>query len=283
MVVEDSIQIITNLIKKTLLLNTFQNKLYVVGIHNTDDINAASLPGLTNLQKQEYRLVTHVVIYLSHILVALSKINEPFQDFELEYIIEALERFSRLINLYFLHSFPVGLKPSCMDGLTSVTELIYNTSCFYIKELNEVDRDTLNMYNGYSIGKILESIIDAYSIKRAELFVEKDKAEEVKEMKKRAEQLEKEAAEKRAAEAEAELLSLLSSEKKSNKTKKNVTKKTSLPAVAVKPSTEPTLSEKAFSSAIERMINGEVELYAKLIDSYTLTPQQELECKEVLG
>jgi hypothetical protein len=46
---------------------------------------------------------------------------------------------------------------------------------------------------------------------------------------------------------------------------------------------KPTLSDKAFSSAIERMINGEVELFAKLKDSYTLTPQQELECKEVLG
>lgn len=46
---------------------------------------------------------------------------------------------------------------------------------------------------------------------------------------------------------------------------------------------KPTLSDKAFSSAIERMINGEVELYAKLKDSYTLTPQQEVECKEVLG
>ncbi len=46
---------------------------------------------------------------------------------------------------------------------------------------------------------------------------------------------------------------------------------------------KPTLSDKAFSSAIERMINGEVDLYAKLKDSYTLTPQQELECKEVLG
>lgn len=46
---------------------------------------------------------------------------------------------------------------------------------------------------------------------------------------------------------------------------------------------KPTLSDKAFSSAIERMINGEVELYAKLKDSYTLTPQQELEIKEVLG
>lgn len=49
------------------------------------------------------------------------------------------------------------------------------------------------------------------------------------------------------------------------------------------PSKKPTLSDKAFSSAIERMINGEVELYAKLKDSYTLTPQQELEIKEVLG
>ena len=49
------------------------------------------------------------------------------------------------------------------------------------------------------------------------------------------------------------------------------------------PTKKPTLSDKAFSSAIERMINGEVELYAKLKDSYTLTPQQELECKEVLS
>ena len=49
------------------------------------------------------------------------------------------------------------------------------------------------------------------------------------------------------------------------------------------PAKKPTLSDKAFSSAIERMINGEVELYAKLKDSYTLTPQQELEIKEVLG
>ena len=46
---------------------------------------------------------------------------------------------------------------------------------------------------------------------------------------------------------------------------------------------KPTLSDKAFNSAIERMINGEVDLYAKLKDSYTLTPQQELEIKEVLG
>ena len=46
---------------------------------------------------------------------------------------------------------------------------------------------------------------------------------------------------------------------------------------------KPTLSDKAFSSAIERMINGEVELYVKLKDSYTLTPQQEMECKEVLS
>lgn len=54
-------------------------------------------------------------------------------------------------------------------------------------------------------------------------------------------------------------------------------------ASQAEPAKKPTLSEKAFSSAIERMINGEVELYAKLKDSYTLTPQQELECKEVLG
>ena len=54
-------------------------------------------------------------------------------------------------------------------------------------------------------------------------------------------------------------------------------------ASKVMPAKKPTLSEKAFSLAIERMINGEVELYAKLKDSYTLTPQQELEIKEVLG
>ena len=54
-------------------------------------------------------------------------------------------------------------------------------------------------------------------------------------------------------------------------------------ASQTQPTKKPTLSDKAFSSAIERMINGEVELYAKLKDSYTLTPQQELEIKEVLS
>jgi hypothetical protein len=48
------------------------------------------------------------------------------------------------------------------------------------------------------------------------------------------------------------------------------------------PKVKPTLSTQQFEKAIERMINGEVDLYDKLKESFVFTPAQELEFKEVL-
>jgi hypothetical protein len=48
------------------------------------------------------------------------------------------------------------------------------------------------------------------------------------------------------------------------------------------PKVKPTLSTQQFEKAIERMINGEVELYSKLKESFVFTPSQELEFNEVL-
>jgi hypothetical protein len=48
------------------------------------------------------------------------------------------------------------------------------------------------------------------------------------------------------------------------------------------PKVKPTLSTQQFEKAIERMINGEFELYGKLKESFVFTPSQELEFKEVL-
>lgn len=45
---------------------------------------------------------------------------------------------------------------------------------------------------------------------------------------------------------------------------------------------KPTLSDKGFNQAIERIINGEVEIVNKLKETYILTAQQELELNEVL-
>ena len=43
------------------------------------------------------------------------------------------------------------------------------------------------------------------------------------------------------------------------------------------------LSDRGFSQAIERIINGEVEIVKKLKETYTLTPAQEVELNEVLN
>lgn len=48
------------------------------------------------------------------------------------------------------------------------------------------------------------------------------------------------------------------------------------------PKVKPTLSTQQFEKAIERIINGEIELYGKLKESFIFTPAQELEVKEVL-
>ena len=45
---------------------------------------------------------------------------------------------------------------------------------------------------------------------------------------------------------------------------------------------KPTLNDKGFSQALERIINGEVEIVAKLKETFTLTAQQEFELNEVL-
>jgi hypothetical protein len=48
------------------------------------------------------------------------------------------------------------------------------------------------------------------------------------------------------------------------------------------PKVKPTLSTQQFEKAIERMINGEIELYDKLKESFVFTSAQEIEFKEVL-
>jgi hypothetical protein len=53
-------------------------------------------------------------------------------------------------------------------------------------------------------------------------------------------------------------------------------------ASAPQPKVKPTLSTQQFEKAIERIINGEFELYGKLKESFVFTPAQELEFKEVL-
>ena len=45
---------------------------------------------------------------------------------------------------------------------------------------------------------------------------------------------------------------------------------------------KPTLNDKGFSQAIERIINGEQGIVDKIKQTFKLTPQQELEIKEVL-
>jgi hypothetical protein len=46
---------------------------------------------------------------------------------------------------------------------------------------------------------------------------------------------------------------------------------------------KPTLNDKGFSQAIERILNGEIELVDKIKQTFTLTPQQEVELNEVLN
>ena len=48
------------------------------------------------------------------------------------------------------------------------------------------------------------------------------------------------------------------------------------------PKAKPTLNDKGFSQALERIINGEVEIVNKLKETFTLTAQQEVELNEVL-
>jgi hypothetical protein len=45
---------------------------------------------------------------------------------------------------------------------------------------------------------------------------------------------------------------------------------------------KPALNDKGFSQALERIINGEVEIVNKLKETFTLTAQQEVELNEVL-
>jgi hypothetical protein len=45
---------------------------------------------------------------------------------------------------------------------------------------------------------------------------------------------------------------------------------------------KPVLNDKGFSQALERIINGEVEIVNKLKETFTLTPAQEVELNEVL-
>ena len=49
------------------------------------------------------------------------------------------------------------------------------------------------------------------------------------------------------------------------------------------PKQKPTLNEKRFNQAIERIIAGEIELVGKIKDTYTLTSQQEIELNEVIN
>jgi hypothetical protein len=49
------------------------------------------------------------------------------------------------------------------------------------------------------------------------------------------------------------------------------------------PKAKPTLNDKGFSQALERIMNGEVEIVAKLKETFTLTPSQEIELNEVLN
>lgn len=49
------------------------------------------------------------------------------------------------------------------------------------------------------------------------------------------------------------------------------------------PKAKPTLNEKGFNQAIERIIAGEIELVGKIKDTYTLTTQQEVELNEVVN
>lgn len=49
------------------------------------------------------------------------------------------------------------------------------------------------------------------------------------------------------------------------------------------PKVKPIIGEKAFSQACERLINGELELIAKLRESFSFTPQQEIEITEILN
>jgi hypothetical protein len=49
------------------------------------------------------------------------------------------------------------------------------------------------------------------------------------------------------------------------------------------PKVKPNIGEKAFNQACERLVNGELELIAKLRESFTFTASQELEIKEILN
>jgi hypothetical protein len=49
------------------------------------------------------------------------------------------------------------------------------------------------------------------------------------------------------------------------------------------PKVKPNIGEKAFNQACERLVNGELELIAKLRESFTFTASQELEINEILN
>lgn len=67
------------------------------------------------------------------------------------------------------------------------------------------------------------------------------------------------------------LLSLSSEDDDANSASQNIKPK------------KPTLNEKQFEQAIERIINGEFELIDKLKATYTLTSKQEVEINEVIN
>lgn len=49
------------------------------------------------------------------------------------------------------------------------------------------------------------------------------------------------------------------------------------------PKVKPNIGDKAFNQACERLVNGELELIAKLRESFTFTSSQELEINEILN
>jgi hypothetical protein len=49
------------------------------------------------------------------------------------------------------------------------------------------------------------------------------------------------------------------------------------------PVQKPSIGEKAFNQAIEKIVGGDKTVYKKVIDAYLLTPQQAIELEEVFN
>jgi hypothetical protein len=264
MVIEDSLRIIKSYVENKFVLGVYNKKLFIRGLKG-EDISAPSRSNFIELQKAEITLVTTVTVYLAHILVSLLRLESfmseelDFTAEELEYIIEKLDEFIIASNINFFNSLPSDMFPIGFRGITNVIEAVFDSDGFPMKGISESDKNILKIYDGYKLYKILETVSEAYVMKRVNIL---NKIDEDK--------LKQEEAAKRAAAAEAELLASLSVSNKGNKTKKSkksllAEKPAEKPAdkPADKPVLQPTLSEKELKKAEADAKNRQKQLMEK--------------------